>query len=100
MLGDPLEILRPQPVLLRGSCSDRDPGYSVFRIDLQCGQRITQQMQSTNRHRGIKSAVHLLGLDARCDQLTRDAQAAGSRVAESESAGVSEKRHVESARDV
>ena len=57
-------------------------------------------MQPTNGHRGIQSTVHLFGLDAGGDQLPGDAQAPRRRIAETESAGVGEQRHIQSSRDL
>src|SRR5437764_4755621 len=66
MLGDSFQIFGPQTILLRSASSDRDPGYSVFRIDLQGRQRIPQEMQTTNGHRRVEPAIHLFRLDAGC----------------------------------
>src|SRR6476659_8859127 len=100
MLRDPLQILRLEPVLLRCSGCDRNPGDAVLRINLERRQRITQQVETTNRHRCVKPAVHLLGLDSRSDQLSRDAEAARGGVAEAEATSVGQQRNVERARNV
>src|SRR5947209_137777 len=88
VLRDSLEIFRLESVLFGGAGSNGDPGYSVLWIDFQRRQCVAQQMQTTDRHRGIKPPVHLLRLDSRCDQLPGDAEATRSRVAEAEPAGI------------
>src|SRR4029079_3967794 len=100
MIGYAFEIFRLEPVLLGRAGRDGDPGNSVFGIDLERRQRIAQEMKTPHRHRRVKASVHLLRLDTRGEELAGHAEAARGGVAEAKSAGISEKRDIESARDV
>src|ERR1700687_751131 len=57
-------------------------------------------MQSADRHGCVEPWIHLFRLDTRCNELTRDAQASRSRVAETESPRIGEESDVQRPRNI